>query len=145
MRFVSKMYCEVMEGLSGSSTPEDALMKDRLRVKYANLENERVRTPLVYGVRCVVNCSFVVPFFMSYAVLAIPVVYTAVTGFLLLLQLCTLRVALTSAGELKSELAACSKVSALKPAVQDTSQSTALSSAVPSIGGHRPAAVAPAP
>ncbi len=145
MLFVSKMYCEVMEGLSGSSAPEDALMKDRLRVKYAILESERVKYPFAYGVRCVVDCSCVVPFFMSYAVFAIPVVYTAMTGILLLFQLCTLRVAVTSAGELKSELAACSTVSALKPAVQGTSQSTALSSAVPSIVGHRPAAVAPAP
>jgi hypothetical protein len=138
MRSVLAMYREILEGpLSATSRPQDAALKDRLRVKFSIVENELSKFPLMFGIRIVIYGVVIVPFVMPYMVLANPIILTAVLCINFLYQLHVLRVSLASAAELKVERSAAS--TAHKPATQG------ISGRSDSLSTTRSSAVAPAP
>ncbi len=133
------MYREILEGpLSATSRPQDAALKDRLRVKFSIVENELSRFPLMFGIRIVIYGVVIVPFVMPYMVLANPIILTAVLCINFLYQLHVLRVSLASAAQLKVERSAAAST-AHKPATQG------ISGRSDSLSTTRSSAVAPAP
>ncbi len=139
MRSILAMYRFFLAGpLSTTSRPQDEALKDRLRVKYAIVENELSRFPLMFGIRIVIYGVVIVPFFMPYMVLANPIILTAVLCTNFLYQLHVLRVSLASAAELKFERSAVSSIDH-KPATQG------ISGRSDSLSTTRSSAVAPAP